>query len=64
VEDKNAPLNHRLTNKEKKGSLAEQFLRDDEAKAFSKRKYEKINERLRRMGDKKKKLKINKKKHK
>lgn len=61
--DKNEVQGHRLTKKEQKGSLAEQFLRDDEAKQFSKRKYEGINDRLRRMGDKKKKMKINKQRH-
>ena len=54
----------RLTKKEAKGSLAQQFLKDDEARGFSKRKYESVNSKLRRMGDKKKRLKINKEKHK
>ena len=50
----------RLTKKMQKRSVAEQFLMDDEANAFSKRKYEGINDVRRRMGLKKKKLKINK----
>jgi hypothetical protein len=54
----------RLTKKEAKGSIAEQFLKDDEARGFSKRKYEGINEKLRRMGDKKKRMKVNRDKHK
>lgn len=54
----------RLTKKEAKGSLAQQFLRDDEAKGFSKRKYEQTNERLRRMGEKKRRLKLGKAKNK
>ena len=33
---------------------------DDQAAGFSKRKYEKLNDRRRRMGDKKKQLKRNK----
>ena len=33
---------------------------DDQAAGFSKRKYEKLNDRRRRMGDKKKQLKKNK----
>lgn len=63
VADKNEPQSHRLTKKEQKGSLAEQFLRDDQNKMFSKRKYEKLNEKSRRMGDKKLRLKMNKNKH-
>jgi len=35
-------------------------LKDDEAQGFSKRKYEGLNERKRRMGDKKKSIKMNK----
>lgn len=54
----------RLTKKEKKGSIAEQFLRDDGAKGFSKRKYEGLNSKLRRMGEKKRQLKLNKIRHK
>ena len=34
---------------------------DDSENGFSKRKYESINERKRRMGDKKQKIKVNKK---
>lgn len=60
VADKNEPQNMRLTKKEQKGSIAEQFLREDNEKMFSKRKYEKVNDRLRRMGEKKRKFKINK----
>ena len=37
----------------KPGSIAKQFLNDDEAQGFSKRKYEKLNDKRRRMGDKK-----------
>ena len=37
----------------KPGSIAAQFLKDDEAQGFSKRKYEKVNDKRRRMGDKK-----------
>ena len=33
---------------------------DDEAQGFSKKKYEKLNDKRRRMGDKKQKLKKNK----
>ena len=46
----------------KPGSIAAQFLRDDEAQGFSKRKYEKVNDKRRRMGEKKQKLKKNKEK--
>ena len=53
VTDKNDLRNERMTKKEAKGSIAEQFLKDDQSKGFSKRKYEKVNERLRRMGEKK-----------
>jgi Fcf2 pre-rRNA processing len=63
VTDKNDMRTERLTKREAKGSLAEQFLRDDQAKGFSKRKYEQVNERNRRMGEKKRNLKINKGKH-
>jgi hypothetical protein len=50
----------RLTKKMQKRSVAEQFLMDDEANAFSKRKYEGINDVRRRMGKKKANLKKNK----
>ena len=50
----------RLTKKQRKGTIAQQFLKDDEAQGFSKRKYEGLNERKRRMGDKKKSIKMNK----
>ena len=50
----------RLTKKEQKGSIAQQFLMDDQAAGFSKRKYETLNDKRRRMGDKKKQLKRNK----
>jgi len=43
----------RLTKKQRKGTIAEQFLMDDQDNGFSKRKYESINEKKRRMGDKK-----------
>ena len=60
VTDKNDMRTERMTKKEAKGGIAQQFLRDDEAKQFSKRKYEKVNEKMRRMGDKRRKMKINK----
>ena len=60
VTDKNDMRTERLTKKQAKGSLAEQFLKDDEARGFSKRKYEMLNERNRRMGDKKRNYKMNK----
>jgi hypothetical protein len=63
VTDKNDMRTERLTKKEAKGSLAEQFLKDDEARGFSKRKYEKVNERTRRMGEKKRRMKINREKY-
>lgn len=50
----------RLSKKERKGTIAEQFLADDEANGFSKRKYESLNDRRRRMGDKRKSFKVNK----
>ena len=37
-------------------------MREDEAEGFSKRKYERINDKRRRMGDKKLKIKKNKEK--
>ena len=40
--------------------LAEQFLKDDEARGFSKKKYEQVNERSRRMGEKRRNYKLNK----
>ena len=43
----------RLTKKQRKQTIAEQFLMDDMDNGFSKRKYESINQRKRRMGDKK-----------
>ena len=55
-------LGGRLTKKERKGTLAQQFLGDDQANGFSKRKYEQLNEKKRRMGDKKKRITLNKKK--
>ena len=51
---------NRLTKKEQKKSIAQQFLMDDQANGFSKRKYESLNDKRRRMGDKKKQLKKNK----
>ena len=50
----------RLTKKQRKGTIAQQFLMDDQTNGFSKRKYENLNEKKRRMGDKKKHIKINK----
>jgi len=58
VEDKWDPKDASLTKKEKKGSIAQQFLRDDAKGMFSKRKYEKVNDRLRRMGTKKRQLRV------
>ena len=46
----------KMTKKEARRSLAKQFLMDDEAVGFSKRKYEVMNDKRRRMGEKKKKL--------
>ena len=48
--------------KVKASSIADQFLREDESTGFSKRKYERINDKRRRMGDKKAKIKKNKEK--
>ena len=48
----------RPKRRERKGGIAEQFLREDESRQFSKRKYEGANDRLRRMGEKKRKLKL------
>jgi hypothetical protein len=48
----------RLTKKQRKGTIAQQFLEDDEASGFSKRKYESLNDKRRRMGTKKKSIKI------
>ncbi len=53
----------RLTKKERKGRIAEQLLEEDLHSGFSKRKYEALNERKRRMGDKRRSIKISKKKH-
>ena len=50
----------RLTKKQRKARLAQQFLEDDDAGGFSKRKYESLNDRKRRMGEKKKSIKIKK----
>ena len=47
----------RLTKKQRKGTIAQQFLEDDDASGFSKRKYESLNEKRRRMGAKKKSIK-------
>ena len=52
---------NRLTKRERKATIAQQFLEDDDAAGFSKRKYETLNDKRRRMGDKKKNIKINKK---
>ena len=46
----------RMTKKEQKGSIAQQFLRDDQETGFSKRKYENRNDRLRNMGNRKKQI--------
>lgn len=50
----------RLTKKQRKGTIAQQFLEDDQAAGFSKRKYESLNDKRRRMGTKKKSIKISK----
>ena len=50
----------RLKKKDQKKSIAQQFLMDDQGSGFSKRKYETLNDKRRRMGDKKKALKRNK----
>ena len=47
----------RLTKKQRKGTIAQQFLQDDASSGFSKRKYESLNEKKRRMGEKKKSIK-------
>jgi len=51
----------RLTKKQQKKSIAQQFMLDDSSVGFSKRKYEKVNDRRRRMGEKKKQVNISKK---
>jgi hypothetical protein len=53
-------MRDRLTKKMQKRTIAQQFLMDDEANKFSKRKYETLNDVRRRMGKKKKQLMINK----
>ena len=58
--DKRDLRHERMTKKEKKGSIAEQFMRDDYEKMYSKKKFEKVNDRLRRMGTKKAEMKRNK----
>ena len=50
----------RLSKKQRKGTIAEQFLADDEAQGFSKKKYETLNQKRRRMGEKKKAIKFSK----
>lgn len=50
----------RLKKKEQKRTIAQQFLMDDEAAQFSKRKYEMLNDKRRRMGIKKRDLLKNK----
>lgn len=50
----------RLKKKEQKRTIAQQFLMDDEAAQFSKRKYEMLNDKRRRMGIKKRDLMKNK----
>lgn len=53
-------VGNRLTKKEQKKSIAQQFLMDDQDKAFSKRKYEGLNDKRRRMGIKKSDITKNK----
>merc|ERR1712110_1123813 len=62
VDDPRVPGSNRdrLTKKQRKARLAQQFLEDDDAGGFSKRKYESLNDRKRRMGEKKKSIKIKK----
>lgn len=54
VENKTDAPNERLTRKQKKGGIADYFLKDDESIFFSKNKYETLNDKWRRMGNKKK----------
>ena len=49
-----------MTKKEQKRTIAQQFLEDDDATRFSKRKYENLNDKRRRMGLKKKAISKNK----
>ena len=46
-----------MTKKQQKKSIAQQFLMDDAAAGFSKRKYEHLNDKRRRMGRNKKEIK-------
>ena len=48
---------HKSKGKGGAGSIARQFLMDDDATGFSKRKYEEANSRLRRMGEKRSHMK-------
>lgn len=56
------PGRKKLTKNQSKKRIAQQFLLDDEAAGFSKRKYETINDKKRRMGLKKAQLKKRKEK--
>ena len=60
MDDSAAGRKDRLTKKEQRKSIAQQFLLDDQSAGFSKRKYETVNDRRRIMGEKKQKLKRNK----
>lgn len=55
-------IRDRLTKKQQKKTIAQQFLMDDDANKFSKRKYEKLSDKKRRMGLKKQDLVKNKQK--
>ena len=57
VDDLRSLKDERLTKKQRKARIAEQFMEDDEAQMFSKRKYETAADRKRRMGIKKRDLK-------
>ena len=53
-----------MKKRESKGRLADQFLREDVGNYYSKKKFEQINEKLRRVGLKKRSLKLQKLKNK
>ena len=58
VDDVRTAGNHMNKQKRKGASLAAQFLLDDDANGFSKRKYEEVNASKRRKGEKKRSLKL------
>lgn len=47
---------NRLKKKDQRKGIAQQFLLDDQAQGFSKRKYENLNDKRRRMGEKKRQI--------